>query len=124
MIGSPKALACEKFASKAWTRFQDIPGLKNPNLTFIRGNVRSVDSKGKIAHIVDSETKATRVESYDYLIAGSGLRRTFPTVPQSLRRDDFLNEANEHKSKVKNAQNGVVVVGGGKSAVAFLSPIT
>lgn len=98
--------------------------MKSPNLTFIRGNVSSVDSKGKIAHVIDSETKATRLESYDYLIAGSGLRRTFPTVPQSLRRDDFLNEVKEHKSKVKNAQNGVVVVGGGKSAVAFLSPIT
>jgi NADH dehydrogenase FAD-containing subunit len=109
-------LACEKFASEAWTRFQDIPGLKSPDLRFIQGSVSSVDFKGKVAHIVDSETNANRTESYDYLIAGSGLRRTFPTVPQSLRRDEFLKEAREHMSDVKNARDGVVVVGGGMSA--------
>jgi len=119
LIGSPKALACEKFASDAWTRFQDIPGLKSPDLSFIQGSVSSVDFKGKVAHIVESETKANRTETYDYLIAGSGLRRAFPTVPQSLRRDEFLKEAREHKSDVKNARDGVVVVGGGM--LAFLS---
>jgi NADH dehydrogenase FAD-containing subunit len=106
-------LACEKFATEAWTRFQDIPGLKSPDLSFIQGNVTSVDFKGKIAHIVDSETNCNRTEFYDYLIASSGLRRTFPTVPQSLRRDEFLKEAKEHMSNIKNARDGIVVVGGG-----------
>jgi hypothetical protein len=113
LIGSPKALACEKFASEAWTRFQDIPGLKYPGLTFIQGSVASVDFGSKVAHIVDAETKANRTEPYDYLIAGSGLRRTFPTVPQSLQRHEFLQEAKEHMSNVKHARDGIFVVGGG-----------
>ena len=113
LIGSPKALACEKFAPEAWTRFQDIPGLKCPELSFIQGSVSSVDFNSKVAHIVDSETNSTRTEPYDYLNAGSGLRRSFPTVPQSLRRDEFLKEARQHMMNVKEAREGVVIVGGG-----------
>jgi NADH dehydrogenase FAD-containing subunit len=89
--------------------------LKSPDLTFIQGSVSSVDFAGKIAHIVDAETKVNRTEPYDYLIASSGLRRSFPTVPQSLRRDEFLKEAKEHMENVKNARDGVVIVGGGMS---------
>lgn len=113
LIGSPKALACETFASEAWTRFQDIPGLKYPELKFIQGNVSSVDLKSKVAHIVDAKTQGNRTESYDYLIVGSGLRRTFPTVPQSLQRNDFLEEAKRHVLDVKHARDGIVIVGGG-----------
>jgi hypothetical protein len=87
--------------------------LKSPDLSFIQGSVSSVDFAGKVAHIVDAENKVKRTESYDYLIASSGLRRSFPTVPQSLRRDEFLNEAKEHMANVKNARDGVVIVGGG-----------
>ncbi|KAJ5131564.1 uncharacterized protein N7515_007603 [Penicillium bovifimosum] len=123
LIGSPKALACEKFASKAWTRFQDIPGLKYPGLAFIQGTVASVDFNGKVAHIVDAETKNNRTEPYDYLIAGSGLRRTFPTVPQSLHRNDFLQEAKDHMSDVKHARDGVVVVGGGAVGVEMAAEL-
>lgn len=77
----------------------------------------SVDFKNKVAHIVDSE-KNDRTESYDYLIAASGLRRSFPTVPQSLRRDEFLKEAEGHMAHVENARDGVVVVGGGRLFLA------
>ncbi|KAJ5343711.1 FAD-dependent pyridine nucleotide-disulfide oxidoreductase [Penicillium brevicompactum] len=123
LIGSPKALASKKFASEAWTRFQDIPGLKSPDLSFIQGSVSSVDFKNKVAHIVDSETKANRSEEYDYLVAGSGLRRTFPTVPQSLRREQFLKEVEEHSSDVENAPGGVVVVGGGAVGVEMAAEL-
>ncbi|KAJ5552039.1 FAD-dependent pyridine nucleotide-disulfide oxidoreductase [Penicillium sp. DV-2018c] len=123
LIGSPKALACDKFASEAWTRFQDIPGLKHPGLNFIQGAVASVDFSGKVAHIVDAETKGNRTEPYDYLIAGSGLRRTFPTVPQSLNRDDFLQEAKKHMSDVKHAHDGIVVVGGGAVGVEMAAEL-
>ncbi|CAG7920245.1 unnamed protein product [Penicillium olsonii] len=123
LIGSPKALACKKFAAEAWTRFQDIPGLKSPDLSFIQGSVSSVDFQNKVAHIVDSETKANRTESYDYLIAGSGLRRSFPTVPQSLKRDEFLKEAEEHMASVEEARDGVVVVGGGAVGVEMAAEL-
>lgn len=91
--------------------------MKSPDLSFIQGSVSSVDFQNKVAHIVDSETKASRSESYDYLVAGSGLRRTFPTVPQSLRREQFLKEVEEHSSDVETAPGGVVVVGGGKTGL-------
>ena len=78
-----------------------------------------MDFQNKVAHIVDSETKANRTESYDYLIAGSGLRRSFPTVPQSLKRDEFLKEAEEHMTSVEKARDGVVVVGGGGYSLIF-----
>ncbi|CAI7588787.1 unnamed protein product [Penicillium viridicatum] len=123
LIGSPKALASEKFASEAWTRFQDIPGLKSPDLSFIQGSVSSVDFKAKEAQIVDAETKNSRTEPYDYLIAGSGLRRSFPTVPQSLRREEFLKEAREHMADVKQAQDGIVIIGGGAVGVEMAAEL-
>jgi hypothetical protein len=124
LIGSPKALACEKFASEAWTRFQDIPGLRSPDLSFIQGSVSSVDFSAKVAHIVDADTNNNRMEPYDYLVAGSGLRRSFPTVPQSLRRDEFLKEAREHMTNVEQARDGIVVVGGGMSSPPQSAPFT
>ncbi|KAJ5998147.1 hypothetical protein N7499_005474 [Penicillium canescens] len=123
LIGSPKALACDRFASQAWTRFSDIPGLKSPDLSFIQGSVSSVDFAGKVAHIIDAESKVNRTESYDYLIASSGLRRSFPTVPQSLRRDEFLNEAKEHMANVKSARDGVTIVGGGAVGVEMAAEL-
>ncbi|KAJ5970101.1 FAD-dependent pyridine nucleotide-disulfide oxidoreductase [Penicillium vulpinum] len=123
LIGSPKALACEKFASEAWTRFKDIPGLQHPDLSFIQGSVSSVDFNAKVAHIVDAETKSNHTEPYDYLVASSGLRRSFPTVPQSLRRDEFLKEAREHMTEVKHARDGIVVVGGGAVGVEMAAEL-
>lgn len=115
LIGSPKALACDKYAPKAWTRFADIPALKAPNMEFVRGSVTSVDAEQKVAEILDLQSQKTRGEQYDYLIAASGLRRVFPTVPQSLCRDEYLHETKTHKDNVENAQEGVVIVGGGET---------
>lgn len=112
-IGSPKALACEKYASESWTRFQDIPALESPDIKFIRGSVSKVDWAAKVAQILETETRNTRTEPYDYLVVGSGLRRVFPTVPQSLQRAEFLEEAKRHADEVRNAREGVVIVGGG-----------
>lgn len=112
LIGTPKSLACEKLAAESWTRFQDIPALKSPDFKIIQGSVSSVDFATKIAHILDTATNSTITESYDYLIVASGLRRGYPTVPRSLRRDDYLEEARKHTENVRNAR-GVVVVGGG-----------
>lgn len=113
LIGSPKALTCEKFASESWTRFQDIPALKSPDIKFIRGSVSEVDCEAKVARILEIETKSTRAEPYDYLVVGSGLRRVFPTVPRALQRAEFLEEAKRHADDIRNAREGVVVIGGG-----------
>ena len=113
LIGSPKSLACEKLAARTWTRFQDIPALQSPDFNFIQGSVSKVDCASKVAHILDSKTQSNRIEEYDYLVAASGLRRVFPTVPQSLRRVDFLQEVKQHVESIRNAHEGIVVVGGG-----------
>lgn len=72
-----------------------------------------MDFQNKVAQILDLETKETRQEKYDFLIASTGLRRVFPTVPQSLKREEFLKEATGHKEAIRNADEGVVVIGGG-----------
>lgn len=117
LIGSPKALACDKFAPVAWTRFENIPALKSKNLQFLQGSVNSVDPQQRVAKILDVKTNQTREEKYDYLIASSGLRRVFPTVPQSLNRDEYLMEAKKNMDKVQNAREGVVVIGGGRVTI-------
>jgi hypothetical protein len=43
----------------------------------------------RIAAISDSNT-GTNEESYEYLIAASGLRRERPVVPQSVKREGYL----------------------------------
>ncbi|KAJ6151472.1 hypothetical protein N7470_007069 [Penicillium chermesinum] len=123
LIGSPKSLACEKFAAESWTRFQDIPALKSPYINFIQGTVSTINPAEKVAHILDTATKANRIEQYDYLIAASGLRRVFPTVPQSLRRVEFLQEAQRQSKAVTNAREGIAVVGGGAVGVEMAAEL-
>ncbi|KAJ5100096.1 FAD-dependent pyridine nucleotide-disulfide oxidoreductase [Penicillium argentinense] len=123
LIGSPKALACEKFAGETWTRFQEIPALKSPHINFVQGSVSSVDFTTKTAQIDETSTKATRSETYDYLVVSSGLRRTFPTVPQSLQRSDFLAEASDNVQDIQKASEGVVVVGGGAVGVEMAAEL-
>ncbi|OGM49226.1 apoptosis inducing factor [Aspergillus bombycis] len=123
LIGSPKALACDKFASKTWTRFCDIPALKSPNLQIVRGSVNTVDFQNKVAQILDFETQETRQEKYDFFIAGTGLRRVFPTVPQSLKREEFLKEVLSHKEAIRGADDGVVVIGGGAVGVEMAAEL-
>lgn len=57
-------------------------------------------------------------ESYDYLIASSGLRRNWPTVPRSLSKFEYNAEASKHVDKAQNSRNGVVVIGGGMPPIS------
>ncbi|KAK1139922.1 hypothetical protein N8T08_011083 [Aspergillus melleus] len=123
LIGSPKALACDQFASKTWIRFQDIPALQSPNVRFLRGTVNAVNCEEKSAQILDLDTKESREERYDFLIASSGLRRVFPTVPQSLLRHQFLEEAKRHKEDIQKAQDGVTIIGGGAVGVEMAAEL-
>lgn len=80
-----------------------------------------MDFQNKVAQILDLETKETRQEKYDFFIAGTGLRRVFPTVPQSLKREEFLKEVLSHKEAIRSADDGVVVIGGGNLCLCHLS---
>ena len=54
-------------------------------------------------------------ESYDYLIAASGLSRSASVVPQSLTRVTYLAEAKGQILAIEEAEEGIVVIGGGMS---------
>ncbi|KAI4718516.1 FAD/NAD(P)-binding domain-containing protein [Aureobasidium sp. EXF-10727] len=123
VIGNPLAFAFDEAASKSWTRFQDIPALKLPNVHFVQGSVASIDCENKIASIVDTVSKQHRKQQYDYLLVASGLRRTSPVVPQALNREQFLAEAKTHTKAVRDAREGVVVMGGGAVGIEMASEI-
>jgi NADH dehydrogenase FAD-containing subunit len=114
LIGSPLALASKVYSEKAWTRYQDIPALRAQEVSHAHGSVIHVDLAKKIARIATSNRKEESEESYDYLIAASGLRRVWPVVPQSFSRAEYLVESGGHIQAVKNAKEGVVVIGGGQ----------
>ncbi|THZ52916.1 FAD/NAD(P)-binding domain-containing protein [Aureobasidium pullulans] len=123
LIGNPLAFASDDAASKSWTRFRDIPALKLPNVRFLQGSVATIDCEKKVAWIVDTVTEQRRQEPYDYLLVASGLRRTSPVVPQALDRDQFLAEARTHTKSIRDAKEGVVVIGGGAVGIEMASEI-
>ncbi|KAK6226326.1 hypothetical protein QIS74_02373 [Colletotrichum tabaci] len=123
IIGTPLAFADSKYAAKSWVKFDDIPSLQRPNVRFVQGSVSKVDPATKTATVLDHVTKQPRDYSYDFLIAASGLRRVFPVVPQSLTRKQFLLEAEEQIRSVKNAPDGVVVVGGGAVGIEMAAEL-
>lgn len=94
-------------------KYEDIPTLRSESITHIQGSATNVDCDRKIAAITDSVSGRETRESYDYLVVATGLRRAFPAVPQSLTRKAYLFEMDGYIQKVKNAKEGVVVIGGG-----------
>ncbi|RFU34747.1 hypothetical protein B7463_g1601, partial [Scytalidium lignicola] len=113
LIGSPLALATETYSEKAWKKFEDIPALQSPSINWIRGTASSVDCENKVALIMDFNTNQRLEHSYDYFVVASGLRRVFPTIPQSLLRIEYLDECKRHIKDVRTATGCVVVIGGG-----------
>ena len=99
---------------KAWIKFDDLPALRAPNISHVHGTIFNVDCERKVAVISDANTGKQYEEKYDYLIAATGLRREWPTVPQALTREAYMKEAGDHIAKVKIAKEGVVVIGEGK----------
>lgn len=78
LIGSPLALASEDFAATAWVKFDSLPALRSPAISWMQGTVNHIDCENKIATITDVNTGRTCEESYDYLVASTGLRRSWP----------------------------------------------
>ena len=89
-------------------------------MQIVHGSAAKVDCEAKEATIIinsGQEQQHRRIQ-YDYLIAATGLRRTYPTVPQSLRRKNYLQEVGKHVARTEVARDakdkGVVVIGGGE----------
>ena len=114
LIGSPLALADDKYAPNAWHRFADIPALQHSNLQFLHGSIEALNNEEKVAHI-KAHNGPSQDLSYDYFIAATGLRRVWPTVPQTLTKKKYLLETQGHIDQVRSAEQGVVVIGGGES---------
>lgn len=85
----------------------------------IQGSAKEIDCEKKVARIVNKAIDREYEESYDYLIVASGLRRTWPVVPQSLKREDYLSEALGHVDAVTKARECVAVIGGGTFLIFF-----
>jgi NADPH-dependent 2,4-dienoyl-CoA reductase/sulfur reductase-like enzyme len=123
LIGSPLALASEEYARKAWLNFSDIPALSHPDVTILQGSVSAIDATNRTATIAKSDSTESIQHSYDYLVAASGLRRVWPTVPQSLTKKKFLSEADEQISSIMKSEERVVVVGGGAVGVEMAAEL-
>ncbi|KAI0486611.1 FAD/NAD(P)-binding domain-containing protein [Xylaria cf. heliscus] len=123
IIGSPLAMASEEYAEKAWVPYKDLKTLQRPNVAFIQGTVTNVDCQNKTATISERKTQKTREESYDFFIAATGLRRTWPVVPQALTRESYLAEVGAHRDRVLNSTAPVLVVGGGAVGIEMASEL-
>lgn len=122
LIGSPLALASETHAERFWVKYDEIPGLRSPNIRVLQGSVKSVDPERKVAtYLAHGSTEEPEEMQYDYFVAASGLRRVWPVVPQSLRRKQYLFEAGDHIRAATTARHGVVVVGGGRLPISVPS---
>ena len=116
LIGSPLSFADEKYAEKAWVKFDDIAALQHPQFRCILGSVKSVDLQRKVARTAPHQKTETKELEYDFLIAATGLRRTSPSVPLDLTREKYLEEVRPHIERVSKAEHGVAVIGGGEWA--------
>ncbi|KAL1954141.1 hypothetical protein VTO42DRAFT_1721 [Malbranchea cinnamomea] len=123
LIGTPLAFAAEEYAQKAWIKFRDIPALQTPEVRIIRGSATEVDCGKKTCTIREADSQNQRQESYDYLVAASGLRRTWPSAPRSLTHHEYLAETTKHIHQARDAREGVVVIGGGAVGIEMAAEL-
>ncbi|KAK0653389.1 hypothetical protein DIS24_g6132 [Lasiodiplodia hormozganensis] len=124
LISTPLAHASDEFAPKAWAKYEDVAALKAPGVRHLHGSVVSVDCAKKSAVIAKAGSQEQFEEAYDFLIAGSGLRRAWPVVPQSLDKASYLAEVGSHIQKIKDsAREGVVVIGGGAVGIEMAAEL-
>ncbi|KAF9885570.1 hypothetical protein FE257_012776 [Aspergillus nanangensis] len=125
IIGVPLAVAAQKHAESFWTRYEDIPALQCPEVSWTQGQVETVDCESRTATIrgTGKDEGTTSQLSYDYLIAASGLKREWPSAPKSLIREEYLAETRESVATIENASEGVVVIGGGAVGIEIAAEI-
>ncbi|KAI0862373.1 hypothetical protein F4860DRAFT_473185 [Xylaria cubensis] len=123
IIGSPLAMASKEYAQKAWVDYKDVKRLQRPNVTFVQGTITNVDCESRTAIISEHKTQKTREESYDFFIAATGLRRTWPVVPQAYTREAYLTEVGAHCDRVLGSTAPVLVVGGGAVGIEMAAEL-
>ncbi|EXL73124.1 hypothetical protein FOPG_11469 [Fusarium oxysporum f. sp. conglutinans race 2 54008] len=123
LVGSPLALFDGEYAKKAWIKYQDIPEMHGSLIKHIHGTVTEVDCVEKKAVVIDRITKMRMIQSYDILVAASGLRRAWPIAPRAKTKDEFLSHIVHHATSVEGASRGVVIVGGGAVGVEIAAKL-
>ncbi|KAI1098181.1 FAD/NAD(P)-binding domain-containing protein [Jackrogersella minutella] len=123
VIGSPLAMASSSYAEKAWTYFKDIPILQRPDVRFLHGTVSKVDPESKTATIIEQPNQEEQALAYDYFVAATGLRRVWPVVPQSAKKEDYLKEVRRHIDAVTNSTAPVLIVGGGAVGIEMAAEL-
>ena len=117
------ALFDGEYAKKAWIKYQDIPEMHGSLIKHIHGTVTEVDCVEKKAVVIDRITKMRMIQSYDILVAASGLRRAWPIAPRAKTKDEFLSHIVHHATSVEGASRGVVIVGGGAVGVEIAAKL-
>jgi NADPH-dependent 2,4-dienoyl-CoA reductase/sulfur reductase-like enzyme len=117
-MGAPLAHASAPYAGKAWRRFDDIPELKGHGVRILQGTATSVDLAEKVltfrpAPVEGAENPEKQI-GYDYLVAATGLKRTWPIVPREHKKERYLEDAREFIKELENVEGNIVVVGGGE----------
>ncbi|KAI5362738.1 putative FAD/NAD(P)-binding domain, FAD/NAD(P)-binding domain superfamily [Septoria linicola] len=123
LIGSPLAFACNESAAKFWHKFTEIPAIQHPGVRFSQASVQKVDTDRMVATIKDKITGQVSDHSYDYFLAATGLRRVWPVVPQSISQKGYRQETSDHIHSVRNASEGVVVIGGGAVGIEMAAEL-
>ena len=113
LIGTPLALIDDKYAHRAWMKFDQIAALKAPVIQIMQGSVKDVDCMSMTASLKLRDRDDFVQQKYDYLVTATGLRRAWPAVPQSLKKKLYLQEAGQNINATEDAEFGVVIVGGG-----------
>ncbi|KAI9374809.1 hypothetical protein BJX61DRAFT_242385 [Aspergillus egyptiacus] len=121
LIGQPLALSSQKFAETFWTKYADLAALQTPEIRCLQGRIDTLNPASKTATITTA--KGSVQESYDYLITCTGLQREYPSAPSSFTREKYLAEAAETLSNIRDASNGVVVIGGGAVGIEIAAEI-
>lgn len=127
-VGAPLAHVAPKYTSHMWKRFSHLNELKQPNLTFKHGSVKSIDPEAKVAQWADRSGK-TQQQAYDYLVVATGLKRHWPAVPKSGSYEEYLTDGKAFIEKItggdesKHEGRRVVIIGAGAVGIEFAGEI-
>jgi NADH dehydrogenase FAD-containing subunit len=111
-----------------WKRFSHLNELKQPNLTFKHGSVKSIDPETKVAEWCDRNGK-TQQHAYDYLVVATGLKRHWPAVPKSGSYEEYLTDGAAFINKITGGDplnldgRKIVVIGAGAVGIEFAGEI-
>ena len=111
-----------------WKRFSHLNELKQHNLTFKHGSVKSINPEAKVAEWSDRSGR-TQQQAYDYLVVATGLKRHWPAVPKSGSYEEYLRDGKAFIEKItggdesKHQGRRVVVVGAGAVGIEFAAEI-